>query len=193
MLGLIDAAALMPLSATAAATSTGSDGVRAALAVIAVGGFGAALLVALLPRLLASGRLVRFRVARWIAQHTTTNRDAGHALLLVLASWGVRAVGLFALLAALDVTISFPLAVAFLCATAASSALPISPLGGAATQAGAGAAILVASGIPLTHAVSVAIAAHGLFSVVGAAVVAVAATKPLARALRPALAAVRPA
>ena len=56
-----------------------------------------------------------------------------------------------------------------------------------------GDAYMVASGIPLAHAVSFAIAAHGLFLLVGAAVVAVAATKPLARAASAALAAVRPA
>ena len=39
-----------------------------------------------------------------------------------------------------------PLALAFLCASAASAALPIAPAG-AATQAGAGAAILIAATI----------------------------------------------
>lgn len=181
MLGLIDAAALMPLSAFAAATSDSSDQVRAALGVIAAGGLGAGIVVAMLPRMVASGRLLRFRIARWLATQVTSNREAGKATLFVLASWTVRAVGLFFLLAALGVSLSFPLALAFLCATAASSALPISPVGGAATQAGAGAAILVASGVQLSHAVSFAIAAHGLFIVAGAAVAAVGATGAVGR------------
>ncbi len=52
MLGLLDAAALMPISAAAAATSTDSTAVRAGLAIVAAGGLGAAaVLIALLPRI----------------------------------------------------------------------------------------------------------------------------------------------
>jgi len=173
MLGLIDAAALMPISAAAAATSTGSPGVRAALAVVAAGGLGAALVVAVLPRLLASGRLLRFRIARWVSVRVTSNREAGRAWLLVLASWTVRAVALFLLLDALHVSISFPLAIGFLCAAAASGALPIAPAG-AATQAGAGAALLVASGIGTQTAIDFAISAQALLILAGAAVVLLA-------------------
>jgi uncharacterized membrane protein YbhN (UPF0104 family) len=146
MLGLVDTAARTPFAWTAAATSDSSIGVRAALAVVALAGFGAAIVIALLPRVTASGRLIRFRLARWLHVRAATSHDAWRAGLLVLASWLARAFGLFILLAALGVSISFPLAVAFLCAAAASGALPIAPAG-AATQAGAGAAILIASGI----------------------------------------------
>src|ERR671919_645447 len=141
MLGLVDTAALMPFASVAAAAPDTSTGVRAAMGVVAFAGFGAAVVIAVLPRLTASGRLVR-----WMSERSLSPREAWKAWILVLASWLTRALGLFVLLAALGVSISLPLAIAFLCAAAASGALPVAPAG-AATQAGAGAAILVASGI----------------------------------------------
>jgi uncharacterized membrane protein YbhN (UPF0104 family) len=174
MLGLLDAAAIMPISAVAAATSNGSAGVRAGLSFVAAVGLGAGILVALLPRIVASGRLIRFRVARWVHKRTTPMRDARAAWLLVLASWAVRATGLYLLLAAMNISLSFPLAIAFLCAAAASGALPIAPAG-AATQAGAGAALLAASGIPTQHAIDFAISSQALLIIAGATVVMFAA------------------
>ena len=185
MLGLLDAAALMPISAAAAATSTGSPAVTAGLALVAACGLGAALIVAFLPRVMASGRLIRFRIARWIGQRLTPHRDAWKAWLLVLASWTVRAVALFLLLAAFDVRISFPLAIGFLCAAAASGALPIAPAG-AATQAGAGAALLVASGVGTATAIDFAISAQALLILAGAGVVIFAALWHGGRKLLPA-------
>jgi uncharacterized membrane protein YbhN (UPF0104 family) len=174
MLGLIDTAALMPLASTAAAVSDSSGGVRAAMGVVAFAGFGAAVVLTMLPRLTTSGRLIRFRVARWMHERCVTPREAWRAWVLVLASWLARALGLFVLLAALDVGLSLPLALAFLCAAAASSALPVAPAG-AATQAGAGAAILVAAGVGAAQAVSFAVAAQVLLIVAGAAVLLFAA------------------
>lgn len=174
MLGLVDTAALMPLASSAAAAEDMSVGVRAAMGVVAFAGFGAAVVIAVLPRLLASGRLLRFRLARWLGERTTCPRDAWKAWLLVLASWLTRAVALFLLLAALNVTISFGLAMAFLCAAAASGALPVAPAG-AATQAGAGAAILVAGGIGASQAIAFAVAAQALLIAAGAAVLLFAA------------------
>ena len=183
MLGLIDTAALMPLASSAAASGEMSTGVRAAMAVVAVAGFGAAVVIAVLPRLVASGRLIRFRLARWLGERTTCPRDAWKAWVLVLASWLTRALALFLLLAALDVTLSFGLAVAFLCAAAATGALPVAPAG-AATQAGAGAAILMASGIGTSQAISFAVAAQALLIVAGAAVLLFAAAFQGGRRLR---------
>jgi uncharacterized membrane protein YbhN (UPF0104 family) len=174
MLGLVDTAALMPLASTAAAVSDTSDGVRAAMGVVAFAGIGAAVVLAVLPRLTASGRLIRFRVAQWMHERCIGPREAWRAWLLVLASWIARAFGLFVLLAALDVALSLPLAIAFLSAAAVSSALPVAPAG-AATQAGAGAAILVAAGIGAGKAVSFAIAAQVLLIIAGAAVLLFAA------------------
>jgi len=170
MLGLLDAAALMPISAAAAATSSDSAPVRAGLAIVAAGGLGAGLLIWLMPRILASGRLIRFRIARWISKRTTPMRDAWKAWLFVFASWVIRAVGLYLLLAAMGISISFPLAIGFLCAAAASGALPIAPAG-AATQAGAGAAMLVASGVATQQAIAFAISAQALLIFAGAGVV----------------------
>jgi Lysylphosphatidylglycerol synthase TM region len=174
MLGLIDTAALMPLAGTAAATADASGAVRAALAVVAFAGFGAAIVIAVLPRLIASGRLIRFRIARWLGERVIAPRDAWQAWVLVLASWLTRAFGLFLLLHALGFALSLPLAIAFLCAAAASGALPIAPAG-AATQAGAGAAILMASGVGTADAVSFAVGAQALLILAGAAVLAFAA------------------
>jgi uncharacterized membrane protein YbhN (UPF0104 family) len=174
MLGLIDAAALMPLASSAAATSDGSVGVRAAMGVVALAGMAAAVLVVTLPRLAANGRLIRFRVARWVSERVISPREAWKAWMLVLSSWLARAVGLFFLLAALGVSLSFPLAVAFLVAAAASAALPIAPAG-AATQAGAGAAILIASGVGTSQAVAFAVAAQAVLILVGAVVIVIAA------------------
>jgi uncharacterized membrane protein YbhN (UPF0104 family) len=174
MLGLVDTAALMPLAGTAAATADASGAIRAALAVVALAGFGAAIVIAALPRLIASGRLIRFRIAHWLGDRVTSPRDAWQAWVLVLASWLTRAFGLFLLLHALGFALSLPLAIAFLCAAAASGALPIAPAG-AATQAGAGAAILIASGVGTANAVSFAVGAQALLILAGAAVLAFAA------------------
>jgi uncharacterized membrane protein YbhN (UPF0104 family) len=174
MLGLVDAVALMPLSAAAAATSSDSIPVRAGLAIVAAGGLGAGLLIWLMPRIMASGRLIKFRIARWISKRTAPMAEAWQAGLLVFASWVIRALGLYFLLAAMGISISFPLAIGFLCAAAASGALPIAPAG-AATQAGAGAAMLVASGVTTQQAVAFAISAQALLILAGAAVVVFAA------------------
>ena len=74
-------------------------------------------------------------------------------------------------------------ALAFLCASAASAALPIAPAG-AATQAGAGAAILIVSGVPKAEAFAFAVAAQGMVILAGAAICAVAALWHLAARLR---------
>ena len=186
MLGLIDTAALMPLASTAAAVSDTSASVRAGLAVVALAGVGAALVVAVLPRLTASGRFIRFRVARWMAERCVCPREAWKAWVLVLACWLTRAVGLGILLAALGYSLSLPLAIGFLCAAAASGALPVAPAG-AATQAGAGAALLIASGMGAAEAVSFAVVAQALVIAAGAAVVVVAAVWHAARGSSPAV------
>ena len=107
--------------------------------------------------------------------------------LLVTTGWLLRAVALVVLLAALGFGISFPLAVAFLTAGAAAAALPIGPAG-AATQAGAGAAVLTSAGIDATEAVAFAVVAQTLAVLAGAAVVlgtaAVLGSRKLRRASR---------
>ncbi len=169
VLGMVDNAALTPLASVAAADAT-SWSVRAGFALVAAAGVAAALVVAALPRLGASRRALRFRLGRWLASHMHCTKEAWAAWLLVSVSWTLRGTAVFLLLNALSLRGSFPLALAFLCASAASAALPIAPAG-AATQAGAGAAILVLSGVGAADAIAFSVAAQALVIVTGAAVV----------------------
>jgi len=174
-LGLIDAAALAPFSIVAAAWPGNGVGVRIGFAVVGFGGIGAAGIVAALPHVARSPRLMRYRIARWLAPRATPLRGAVEAWALVSASWLVRATALTLLLAALGLGFNFPLAMMFLCAGAAAAALPIA-LGGAATQVGAGATLLIVSGIGTTEALGFALAAQTLLILSGAAVLFLAVT-----------------
>ena len=179
IVGLLDSAALTPMASVAAAASH-SGGVQAGFALVAAAGVAAALLVLFLPRLARLGFVGRWKVGRWLKDHTACPRSASQAWFLISVSWALRGVAVFVLFNALAIGASFPLALAFLCASAASAALPIAPAG-AATQAGAGAAILIVAGIPKADALAFAVAAQGLVIVVGAAVVAVAGLLALLR------------
>jgi uncharacterized membrane protein YbhN (UPF0104 family) len=190
VVGLLDSAALAPLASVAAA-ATDSDGVRVGFALVALAGVAAAGLVLFLPRIAALAFVTRFKVGRWLQAHCACRRSASEAWFLISVSWALRALAVFVLLNALSVGGSMTLAFAFLCASAASAALPIAPAG-AATQAGAGAAILIVSGIPKTDAVAFAVAAQALVIVVGAAVVAAAGLWHLSIRFRPARAAATP-
>ena len=169
MLGLIDSVALAPLAVTVAVLPGHAVGLRAGLALIAAAGVGAAALVITLPRIVASKRLCNTRLACWLRPRTTSMRGASQAWVLVSASWLVRVVALCLLLGAFGIGLSFPLALLFLCAGAAASALPIGPAG-AATQIGAGAAVLVASGVAVGQAVAFAVAVQAMSVFAGAAI-----------------------
>jgi uncharacterized membrane protein YbhN (UPF0104 family) len=171
LLGLIDSAALTPMASVAAGVSSSSTVFRVGLAVIAGAGIGAAAIVLALPRIARVQRLVRFRIARWVHEHSACPREASKAWLLVSLSWTVRGAAVLVLMNAVGVRASVPLALAYLCASAASAALPVAPAG-AATQAGAGAAMLIASGVGTSQAVAFAVAAQTLVILSGAAVVA---------------------
>jgi uncharacterized membrane protein YbhN (UPF0104 family) len=168
-LALIDTVALTPLAAAGAALTDASPALKVGLALVALAGLVAAALVVALPRA-RRGRLLRFRIVHWLAEHAPSTRDAAKALVWVLASWMTRALGIFLLLGAVGIGLSFSLAIVFLCAGAASAALPVAPAG-AATQTGAGAAILVASGVGTSEAVAFAVAAQALVILAGTAVV----------------------
>lgn len=196
-LGLIDAVALAPFSFVAAAWPGNSVGVRLGFAIVGAGGVAAAGIVVALPHVSRSRRLMRFRIARWLAPRATPLRSAVEAWALVSASWAVRATALTLLLAALGLGFRFPLAMMFLCAGAAAAALPIA-LGGAATQVGAGATLLIVSGIGASQALGFALAAQMLLILSGAAVLFLAVawkttrwlvglTAPYLIALRPRL------
>jgi hypothetical protein len=178
VLGMVDNAALTPLASVAAADAN-SWITRVGFAAVAGAGVLAAILVAFLPRLSGHRRVTRFRVGRWLAAHMHCTKEAWAAYLLVSVSWALRGTAVFLLLNALSLHSSFPLALAFLCASAASAALPIAPAG-AATQAGAGAAILIASGMHTPDAVAFSVAAQALIVVTGAAVILLIAAWHLA-------------
>jgi hypothetical protein len=170
--------------ASVAAVSSSSMLVRAGFLVVAVAGVLAALVVGFLPILARRERVLRYRGGRWLASHTHCTKEAWAAWIFVSISWTLRGFAVFLLLNALSLHGSFPLALAFLCASAASAALPIAPAG-AATQAGAGAAILMASGMHGAEALAFAVAAQALVIVTGAAVMLLVAAWQVALRVRP--------
>ena len=121
----------------------------------------------LLPRIVAVRFLSRFRIAGWMRENATPPREAAWAWAAVAASWLLRSLATFVLLAALGFGTDFALALAFVCASAASAVLPVAPAG-AAVQAGAGAAILAASGVRSEDAIAFGIAAQALIIAAGA-------------------------
>jgi hypothetical protein len=184
MLGLIDSVALAPLALAAAVFAGSGNGVRAGLAVVAVAGVAAAVLIVALPRLAASRRTLRFRLGRWLSPRTTSLRRASQAWVLVSICWVIRAAALFLMLGALGIGYSFPLALLFLCAGAAAAALPIGPAG-ATTQIGGGAAALLASGVGASQAVSMAVSVAALGVLSGTAILLFAIVYRYGRSLMP--------
>jgi uncharacterized membrane protein YbhN (UPF0104 family) len=170
LLGLLDSAALAPLASVAIAWAHVGGWLQLGLIVVAVAGVLAAGIVFALPRLAQLRFVARFRLGRWVGANSTSPREAAWAWVAVAISWALRTIAVFVLLAALGLGTDFALALAFVCAASASAVLPVAPAG-AAMQAGAGAAILVASGIHAEQAVAFGIAAQGLLMAVGAAFV----------------------
>ena len=169
MLGLIDSVALAPLALGAAVFPGVSWSMRAGLVIVAVAGAMAAALILALPRLAVTRRFLRFRLGRWLGPRTTSRVLSAQAWALISACWLVRAVACFLLLGGLDLGFSIPLALLFLCAGAAAAALPIGPAG-AATQIGAGAAALIASGVDTSQALAAAVAVGALGVLTGGAI-----------------------
>lgn len=170
VLGLLDSAALTPLASVALAVAHVGGWMQAGLWVVAIAGVAAAAVVVALPRLAAGRHVARFRVAGWMRDNSTPPKEAAWAWLAVASSWVLRSLATFVLLAALGLGTDFALALAFVCASAASAVLPIAPAG-AAMQAGAGAAILVASGVRADEALAFGIAAQAVVISAGAAFV----------------------
>lgn len=170
IVGLIDSAALAPFASVAAGLTDVSKLVQAGLAVVGAAGIAAAAVVLALPRASRSNRFARFRLARWLGGHSATTGESTRAWAIVSCSWLVRALALYVLLGALGVGHSFPLALLFLSASAGAAVLPLGPAG-AATQAGAGAAVLVVAGVPAGQAIAFGLAAQALLVLAGAAIV----------------------
>jgi hypothetical protein len=150
---------------------------------VAVAGIAAAFVVAFLPRIAAGRLFQRFRAGRWIGEHAHCTKEAWAAWILISFSWALRRTAVFLLLNALSMRGSFPLALGFRSASAASAALPIA-LAGAVTQADAGAAILYASGVPTAQAITLSVAPQALVVVTGAAVLLLIAAWHLALRVR---------
>jgi uncharacterized membrane protein YbhN (UPF0104 family) len=167
VLGLLDSAALSPLAGIAIGLAHIGGWLHAGLIVVTVAGVLSAALVFALPRLTKFRGVTRFRLGRWVGANSTSPRETAWAWAAIAVSWALRTVAVFVLLAALGLGTDFALALAFVCAASASSVLPIAPAG-AAMQAGAGAAILVASGIHSEEAIAFGIAAQALVIAVGA-------------------------
>jgi uncharacterized membrane protein YbhN (UPF0104 family) len=191
VVALLDNAALAPL-ASIAATDAKSWSVRAGVALVTVGGILAATVVALLPKFGGFAFVMRFRLGRWLAEHTQCRKESIAAFFLVSVSWVLRGTAVFLLLNALSLKGSYPLALGFLCASAASAALPIGPAG-AAMQAGAGATLLALSGMPKADAIAFSVAAQVLVVVAGAAVILLLAAWQIVLRVRPRFARVAPA
>src|SRR5437870_2622829 len=183
LLGLIDNAALAPMAAVTAGVASPSGWIRAGMIVVAVAGVLAGAVVVLLPRIGRARRIFRYRIVRWVTEHTTTPREAANAWALVAVSWVLRFAAVFILLHALSIGTSIPLALGFLVASASAAALPIAPAGGAA-QAGAGAGILVAAHIEASRAAAFAIAAQGLIVLAGAVILLLTVALHTAQRLR---------
>lgn len=167
VLGLIDSAAMTPLAAVALAAVHLGGWLQLGLAVVVAAGVLAAALVLALPRISRFGFVTRFRVGSWLRDNATPRREAVWAWLAVVLSWLLRSLATFVLLAALGFGTNYALALAFVCASAASAVLPVAPAG-AAMQAGAGAAILVAAGVHSEEAIAFGIAAQALVIAAGA-------------------------
>jgi hypothetical protein len=168
-LGLIDAVALAPFALAAATFPGNPPAVRAGFIVVGLGGIGAAAVILLLPRVSAATRFARFRLVTWLAPRATPWREAARAWGLVLTSWLVRVAAIFLLLATFGIGLSVPLAVMFICAGAASAAIPIG-LAGAATQVAAGTTLLVVSGVDAPRALGFSLAAQALLIFSGGAI-----------------------
>jgi uncharacterized membrane protein YbhN (UPF0104 family) len=171
LLGLLDSAAMTPLASVAVAVAHVDGWMHLGLIIVAVAGVLAGVVVVTLPRLARVRAFARFRLGRWVGENSTSPREAVYAWGAVAISWTLRTVAVFVLLAALGFGMDFALALAFVCAASASAVLPVAPAG-AAMQAGAGAAILVASGIHAEEAVAFGIAAQALLMMSGAVFVA---------------------
>jgi uncharacterized membrane protein YbhN (UPF0104 family) len=170
VLGLLDSAAMTPLASLALGDSRVGGWLHLGLIVVAAAGVLAAIVVLTLPRIARLGAIARFRLVSFVGDHAAPSGEAAWAWAGVLCSWLLRALAVFLLLAALGLGTDFSLALAFVCASSASAVLPVAPAG-AAVQAGAGAAILVASGMHTDEALAFGIAAQGLLMATGAAFV----------------------
>lgn len=171
LLGLIDAAAMLPLAVSAIASSGGSF--RAPLAVvIAFCICCVAILIAgprivRLPLLARSTRLAAF--CERLGSNTKVTRSTAAAALFLVGCWTTRALGSALLLRAMGVGFSLTIALVVLCLAAAASIVPITA-GGAVANVGATAGVLLAFGTTRDAAINFSLASGLLLN--GAALAA---------------------
>lgn len=182
-LGIVDAAALAPLSVGAAAL-THPMSIRLPLAATALAGIGAVALLVLAPRLVHADALQRWRLTRALAgsmrRHQVSPRRTFRAWLMMFCCWCLRLLGFALLLAAVGVGYSPALALAVICFGAVAALVP--GAGSAVTSAGAGAALLLALNVPREEAVRVGLGSGLLLTI--AAIVAALVGSGLAVARR---------
>src|SRR5204862_128961 len=75
IVGMLDNAALAPLASIAAADSN-SWTVRAGFFVVAIAGVAAAFVVGFLPQFAATRRVMRYRIGRWLGEHTQCRKES---------------------------------------------------------------------------------------------------------------------
>jgi hypothetical protein len=146
-LGIVDAVAMLPLAASALATSGAV--LRAPLIVVVLFGIGCLGILTLgqrVTRLPLVGRSDRVHtIYRRVADSTRFSRPTLVAGLLLLGCWTSRALGSTLLLSALGVRFSPTLALVILCMSAATAVLPFMA-GGAVAGLGTTAGVLFALG-----------------------------------------------
>jgi hypothetical protein len=158
-LGMVDAAAMLPLALFALATS--GPVLRAPLIVVVlfcIGCIGILTLGQRVARLPLVGRSDRLHtVYRRVADSTRFSRATLLAGLLLLGCWMSRALGSALLLSALGVRFSPTLALVVICLSAATAILPITA-GGAVAGMGTTAGVLFALGVSKNVAVNFGLA-----------------------------------
>lgn len=170
MLGLVDAAALLPLALAGAAIAS-TPQIRIPLLVVAAVGLASTVLILGAPRLhtlLPSGRLQRF--SGKVAGQRMNWRDQLAGYVLLSASLWTRVSALILLLLALHIGGSLSGALVFICLTAGSAFVPIPSF-----SLGAGTVALSALGIGVEEAARFALAVS-LITLLAALTLAVAVT-----------------
>src|SRR6266496_2517496 len=94
VVGLLDSAALTPM-ASIAAVAAHSGISQAGFALVAAAGVAAAALVLCLPRIARLDFVARWKVGRWLKDHTACKRSASQAWLLISVSWSLRGLAVF--------------------------------------------------------------------------------------------------
>jgi MFS family permease len=171
MLGLVDAAALLP-PALAGALMASTPQIQVPLLAVAAVGLASTALILSAPRLhrlLPSGRLQRF--SGKVAGQRTSWREQLTAYLLLSASLWTRVAALIVLLLALHLGLSLGGALVFICLTAGSAFVPIPSFSlGAGTVALSTLGLGVATAARFALAVSLITLLAALTLTVGVAV-----------------------